>query len=75
MGIVVNFEDYIKISRHYKGTNRIEALVKGRLSTYTCDSCGRDFEVDKDHRPDKCPNCNVHIDVWNDLEEGEEEYD
>ena len=46
--------------------NRIKALSKGRLKYYTCDSCGKRFEVDLDNRPDSCPHCGLQISGWND---------
>lgn len=49
--------------------SRTEALVKGKIDVYRCDSCGKEFEVINDVFPDTCPGCGVVISVWNDSEE------
>lgn len=43
--------------------NRVEALMKGQLEEYTCDTCGGDFEVMFGNFPDKCPHCGRMI-IW-----------
>ena len=47
-----------------KQMNRTEALVKGKIENYRCDSCLEYFEVIDDNLPDKCPHCGVKIDEW-----------
>lgn len=42
--------------------NRVEALMKGEVETYTCNDCGEDFEVLFENFPEKCPHCNRVID-------------
>ena len=42
-------------------TNRVEALVKGQIERYSCDTCGNEFEVVFGNRPDKCPSCGLKI--------------
>ena len=57
MGEIVQFRP-----RQTKEINRVEALMKGQVETYTCNNCGEDFEVIYNNRPDKCPNCFYSID-------------
>lgn len=45
--------------------NRIEALVKGQITMFTCDVCGGDIEVLFDNYPEKCPNCGLIMDWRN----------
>ena len=41
--------------------NRVEAMMKGQLETYTCNTCGGDFEVLFNNFPDRCPHCGREI--------------
>lgn len=41
--------------------NRVEALMKGQIEQYSCDTCGYEFEVIFNNKPDKCPNCGLKI--------------
>ena len=45
--------------------NRVEALMKGKITIFTCDTCGGDIEVLFDNFPDKCPNCGLKMDWRN----------
>ena len=54
MSNIVQFEPRSRKS----STNRVEALVKGELEVYECDTCGKEFEVVFGNKPDKCPHCN-----------------
>ena len=46
-------------------TNRVEALAKGKIRVFTCDTCGYDMEVLFNQFPENCPNCGLHIN-WED---------
>lgn len=46
-------------------TDRVEALIKGKIRIFTCDTCGYDMEVLFNQFPDECPNCGLHIDWGN----------
>ena len=48
---------------------RVKALVKGEIRTFTCDTCGADIEVINGVYPKKCPGCGLEIEHWNKLEE------
>jgi len=52
-----------------KVMSRTEALVKGKLDVYRCDSCGKEFEVIDNDYPDKCPGCGLPIQNWQNSEE------
>lgn len=52
-----------------KVMSRTEALVKGRVRVFTCDSCGEEFEVIDDKYPDYCPGCGLEIETWNKSED------
>ena len=56
MGNIIQFAPRSK--KVSTNTNRVEALVKGELDVYICDTCGEEFEVVFDNKPDKCPHCN-----------------
>lgn len=45
--------------------NRVEALMKGQVRTFNCDSCGGEFEVLYNNFPDKCPHCGLEFDWGN----------
>ena len=38
--------------------NRVEAMMKGQLEEYICNTCGKNFEVLFDNKPERCPHCN-----------------
>lgn len=59
----------IEFRKREKVTNRVEALVKGKIEEFTCDSCGADIEVIDGQYPDKCPGCGLSIVGWNKTEE------
>lgn len=61
MGNILQFKPVSK----KQSTNRVEALVKGQVRTFTCDVCGGYFEALFDNLPDKCPNCGREIDWGN----------
>ena len=46
-------------------TNRVEALMKGKIRVFTCDTCGYDFEVLFNDFPKQCPNCGLTMDWRN----------
>lgn len=48
-------------------TNRVEALMKGEITYFTCNTCGKGFEVYFNDRPDECPHCKRNID-WDNSE-------
>ena len=54
-----------------KGKNRTEALVKGRIRTFTCDTCGEEIEVINEEYPDCCPGCGLEIETWKKSEEND----
>lgn len=45
--------------------SRTEALVKGKIDIYKCNSCGEDFEVINEEFPECCPVCGIEILQWN----------
>lgn len=49
---------YFEPKRKKSPVNRIEALVKGELEVYVCDTCGEEFEVAFGNKPEVCPHCN-----------------
>ena len=57
MGDIIKFKPRVVNSER----NRVEALVKGKLETYTCNTCGERFEVLFDDRPECCPGCFARI--------------
>lgn len=48
--------------------DRVEAMVKGQLDVYVCDSCGEEFEVYFGRKPKRCPSCDVIFTGWNEEE-------
>ena len=61
MGDIIKFKPRVVNSER----NRVEALVKGKLETYTCNTCGGDIEVINNDYPSVCPNCGTEIEEWN----------
>ncbi|MBE5849766.1 MAG: hypothetical protein E7298_06335 [Lachnospiraceae bacterium] len=53
------------IDQKKRRINRSEALAKGKIMYYSCDSCGADIEVIDNDYPDKCPGCGLRITSWN----------
>ncbi len=62
MAEVISFADFRKIKREI---SRAEALAKGRIQYYTCDSCGEHMEVFNKEYPDICLGCGRRIVKWN----------
>ena len=58
MGDIVQFRPRVKTDVSH---NRTEALMKGQLEVYTCNTCEEDFEVLFNDFPDKCPHCGRKI--------------
>lgn len=54
MGEIIQF----KFRQKETSQNRVEAMVKGQLDTYVCDTCGESFDVLFDNKPERCPHCN-----------------
>ena len=61
MGTIIQFR-----RRQVKSDDaeRVEAMVKGNIEVYTCNTCGEDFEVLNSRFPKTCPCCGVEIDEW-----------
>ena len=60
MGKVIQFKPKNVVSNEpVTDRDRVEAMVKGQLETYICDSCGASFEVLFDKKPSKCPSCGL----------------
>ena len=51
MGEIILFEPKMKSKK------RLEAMMKGTLEEYSCDSCGEDIDVIDGNYPDRCPGC------------------
>lgn len=62
MCTIIQFDTNYKL-RHMKSKIRVEAMIKGEIEEYTCDTCGTDFEVISDNKPDSCPGCFRKI-IW-----------
>lgn len=60
MSNIIQFKPKVNKSR-----DRVEAMVKGQLRTFTCDSCGEVFEAYFNNLPSACPNCKLRI-RWED---------
>jgi len=58
MANIIDFNSYRSRIRN-KEKERIEAMMKGALEVYTCDTCSFRFEVLFDNKPDKCPGCGL----------------
>ena len=66
MCTILFYSDYVKrCTEKKKLMSRTEALIKGLIETYTCDSCGGDFEVINEQFPERCPCCNMEME-WED---------
>lgn len=48
---------------------RYKALATGNIRTFTCDTCGTEFEVIDDEYPDCCPGCGLEIENYQHAEE------
>ena len=59
MGEILQFRP--RSGQTFTSRDRVEAMVKGQLDEYTCDSCGGVFEVLFDEKPNKCPHCKRQI--------------
>lgn len=59
MGQIIEFN-----ARKDAKRERVEALMKGRVEHYSCDTCGADIEVINGVFPKKCPGCGVDIAEW-----------
>lgn len=58
--MIVQFKPRVK-----HDTSRIKMLCKGQIQNFTCDTCGKKFEVYMNSKPDKCPHCGLSIDWVN----------
>jgi len=54
-----------KPRRANMNSNRVEAMIKGQIESYECNSCGKEFEVLFEQFPERCPHCNMRIDWGN----------
>ena len=61
MGDILIFNPNASNKTKIEAKSRIEALAKGELETYVCDSCGKRFEVMFDNKPEYCPGCFARI--------------
>lgn len=57
MGEIIRFEQIMRIKK------RREAMMRGKLEEYTCDSCGEDVDVIDGDYPERCPGC-LRIISW-----------
>lgn len=62
MAEIISFFDRKKPQK--REISRVEALAKGRIQHYSCDSCGADIEVINGEYPDRCPGCGLIITEW-----------
>ena len=60
MGTVIDFNEFYMKK---KDAERLKALCEGKVEVYTCNGCGRDFEVVDDNFPEVCPCCGVPL-AW-----------
>ena len=52
-----------------KEAKRWKALAKGNIMNFTCNTCGKEFEVINDEYPDCCPGCGRRITQFKKIEE------
>ena len=66
MAQIISFIPKKKMSNE---SRRWKALAKGTIMTFTCNTCGEEFEVVDDEYPDLCPGCGRRITQFKKLEE------
>ena len=59
MGEILQFRP--RREQEFSSRDRVEAMAKGQLDEYRCDSCGGIFEVLFNKKPDVCPHCKLRI--------------
>lgn len=65
MGDIIQFNpQYIRKDKSMSESERLKALVQGKIESFTCNTCGEHFDVYNENYPECCPGCGAKI-RWN----------